>query len=401
MKIFADTIVLSIDKIRKDSCIEITDTSCLTTDLLIDKAIVYPAMINSHDHLVGNWYPPAISEKKYVNSHLWVEDMKGHDTYKDRNKFWINDGTFVFSTKKSQTLCNLGVYKNIFGGSTVVQDHAPNQDDSYYNSFPIKVLKEYRQCHSLPMGNWWGGKTAEEELELSRGKVPFIVHLGEGTDDITGSEFGDLISRDLLKENTILIHGVALKDNDIDVISKNGATVCWCPKSNENLLGAHMNIESCLKHGARVVIGTDSTLSGSINLFKELQFIKSTFPNIAPQEVFKMVTSNAAEALKLPNSYGTLEHSQGEMLILDSINEDPFENLMQADSINVKLLLHHNKPIFGDAEFLNSFAVNSSEYTLFDIDGRAKFVIGKPQDLVAYVNTFMDYTKTFPYIPIK
>ena len=401
MKVIADKIVFSLNNIQNNSSISVESVynKEKDRDLLFQNTIIYPALINSHDHLVGNWYPPAITEEKFENSHIWVEAMKNHPTYLDRNKYWVNDGSFVLTHKKEITLSTLGVYKNLFSGVVAVQDHAPNQTKDYYDAFPINVIRDYTQCHSLPLGNWWGGGSAKEEFAKAQGKLPFIVHLGEGIDDITAQEFTDLKAMNLLSANTLMIHGIALKESEIKEISQVGASICWCPASNENLIGSHLNIKSCLEQGVNVVLGTDSTLSGSINLLAEMKFSKENFPTVTSSDIFQMVTVNAAKALRLPGQYGTLENSSAELLALDKVYEDPFDNLIFAKPENIKLLLHKHKPVLGDIEYLSYFQIDSNEYSFYKYNGREKFVIGDFRKLTKYINSFLEYHKSFPYLP--
>lgn len=401
MKFIADKIVFSLNNVQADSSIlvESDHNKDNHKDLLFRDTIIYPALINSHDHLVGNWYPPATTEEKFVNSHIWVEAMKNHPTYLDRNKYWVNDGSFILTHEKELTLCKLGVYKNLFSGVVAVQDHAPHQTADYYDSFPINVIRNYTQCHSLPLGNWWGGGSPEEEFAKAQNKIPFIVHLGEGIDAITAQEFTDLKAKNLLAANTVMIHGVALKESEIKEIAHAGASVCWCPTSNENLIGKHLNIKSCLENKVNVVIGTDSTLSGSINLFAEMKFSKENFPEVKSRDILQMVTANAAKALRLPSQYGSLEHSSAELLALDKIQADPFDNIIFAKPENIKLLLHEHKPILGDVEYLTYFKIDPHEYSYYNVGNRQKFVIGDFRKLTEFINSFLDYNKTFPYLP--
>ncbi len=401
MKFSADKIVFSSNKIEDKAYIDIESQYLKTNlnELLFENAIIYPALINSHDHLVGNWYPPAVTKDKFPNSHIWVEKMKDHPTYLDRNQYWINDGSFILTKEKEMILCKLGVYKNLFSGVVAVQDHAPNQSPDYYESFPINVIKDYRQCHSLPLGNWWGGGSAEEEFAKARGNIPFIVHLGEGIDEITGQEFSDLKKRKLLARNTMLIHGIALTRSEIEEIAKVGASICWCPASNENLIGHHLDIQACLDFGVNVVVGTDSTLSGSINLFAEMKFSHDNFSNVSTKDIFDMVTCNAARALNLPREYGSLNHSYSELLVLDNSCDNPFDNLVNSESSKIKLLVHNNQPILGDREYLEFFNYTENDYSFYSLGQREKFVIGNYQKLTKYINNFLSYEKTFPYLP--
>jgi hypothetical protein len=399
MKILADRVVFSADKVSNKEVIEIDSVFAKVDSLTFEKATIYPALINSHDHLVGNWYPRAVSNSKYPNSHDWVEDMKQHPTYLDRNKFWINDGSFSFAGKKELTLCNLGMYKNLLSGCTVVQDHAPKQKTDYYKQFPINVVEEYQQCHSLPLGNWWGGESAEEEFAKADGKVPFITHLGEGTDHITAGEFQDLLERNLLGSNTLLIHGIAFTPKDLEDIKKAGATVCWCPISNENLIGKTLDIDACLRLGTNVVIGTDSSLSGGYNLFDEIVYVAKNFSHIAAKDIFRMITRNARYALKLPEHYGEINSPESDILITDTIDQDPFKNVTQLTSENIQLLIHSGKPVYGDREYFQSYNLDESEYSFLKVGEREKFIIGNPQQLVEYVDSFLGYKKNFPYLP--
>ncbi len=401
MNFIADKIVFSSNNIKEKASINVNSEhiKAKANDLLFENAIIYPALINSHDHLVGNWYPPAITEEKFCNSHIWVEKMKDHPTYRDRNKFWVNDGSFILTKRKEMILCKLGVYKNLFSGVVAVQDHAPHQTDDYYESFPINVIKDYTQCHSLPLGNWWGGGSAEEEFEKSGKTIPFIVHLGEGVDEITGNEFSELKRRGLLAKNTLMIHGIALKENEIREIAELGATICWCPTSNENLIGQHLDINACLKYRANIVIGTDSTLSGNINLFAEMKFSRDNFPQVSSKDIFDMVTSNPRKALNLTPDYGSLEETSSQLLVLDKSLNNPFDNIINGSSDKIKLLLHKHRPILGDVQYLDFFNFQKKDYSFYSVGERKKFVIGDYRDLTNYINRYLDYHKTFPYLP--
>lgn len=401
MKLYAGKIVFSSDNIKENSSLVIKNQgdSAKQQDINFEKAIIYPALINSHDHLVGNWYPPAVTKEKFANSHIWVEAMKNHSTYLERNKYWQNDGSFIFTNKKEMTLCWLGVYKNIFSGVVAVLDHIPQQKAQYYNSFPINIVESFTQCHSLSLGNWWGGESAELEFKAAQGRKAFVLHLGEGVDSATRQEFSELKKRDLLAKNSVLVHGISLSEQEIEEIAEVGASICWCPTSNENLIGKHLKIEHCLKKGVNVSLATDSTLSGNINLFGEMRFSKEKFPHIASVDIFKMVTCNAAQALMLPLQYGTLENSTSELLVLDEFMDDPFDNLIYAETAKIKLLLHDSKPILGDVAYLDQFSVDEENYTTFKIGKREKFVIGDYKEHTNYISSFLDYPKKFPYLP--
>ena len=368
--------------------------------LKIPKSIAYAPLINSHDHLIGNWVPRAGDNRPYANSHIWVEDMKDSFAFQERSRFWHNDGSFNLLEPNALNVARLGAYKNLFSGCGIVHDHAPRQQDEYYNAMPIKVVKDFRQCHSITLGNWWGGGTPEEELALSRGKEPFIIHLGEGIDDITRGEFALLEERNLLAPNTMMIHGIAFSRKEIERIAQVGATVCWCPGSNYYLIGKTFDIMSALRLGANVVIGTDSTMSGEVNLIAEFAVIREHFPQISLRELYRMVTLNATKALNLKPEYALLSpQNTRHLLLLDQVEGNPFENLLALEMNAIKLLMIDGVPLYGDSEYLDFLDESDAEYTIFRTGNREKFVIGDPLEINDLIDAALGYHKDFPFLP--
>lgn len=363
-------------------------------------AVAYVPLINSHDHLIGNWVPRAGDKRPYLNSHIWVEDMKNSFAYHERNIFWINDGSFRLHEPSSLLLAQLGAYKSLFSGCGIVQDHAPVQIKEYYEAMPIIVPSGFRQCHSITLGNWWGGESPEKEMELSKGKLPFIIHLGEGKDGITKAEFTELNNRGLLRDNTLMIHGIAFTEDEIAAIANARASVCWCPSSNYYLIGETLKIDAVRKHQANVCIGTDSTMTGGTNLIAELLCIKEHHPHIPASELYRMVTQNAVQALKLPQRYSSLNPEECQNLLLTDLSEkDPFENLYTLEAATIRLLIVDSIPRFGDSEWMDILGLKEDKYTLFRTGTREKFVLGDPIDLNDQIDYVLGYHKDFPYLP--
>ena len=369
-------------------------------DLNIPHSTAYVPLINAHDHLVGNWVPRAGDNRPYPNSHIWVEDMKSSFAFQERNKYWFNDGSFNLLEPTAHTVAKLGAYKNLFSGVGIVHDHAPLQQNAYYDAMPIIVPRRFRQCHSITLGNWWGGGSPEEEMRLSEGKMPYIIHLGEGTDEVSHGEFTELEKRGLLKPNTMMIHGIAFSKEEITRIARVGATVCWCPGSNYYLIGKTFDIDSAISAGANVVIGTDSTMSGEINLIREFEIIREHFPQITARHMYQMVTQNAAKALYLDPSYASLNPQKTDnLLLLDRLESDPFENLLAMEMPGIKLLIVNGIARYGDSEYLDFLDCADDEYTIFRTGNREKFVLGDPLEINDQIDAALGYHKDFPFLP--
>ncbi len=401
MKIKPAASVIAWDNVDRETVLNIPfgqDESPLVID--IPRSHAYVPLINSHDHLIGNWVPRAGDHRPYPNSHIWVQDMKESFSFHERNLFWYNDGTFKLCNEQALVLAKLGCYKNLFSGCGVVHDHAPRQEDCYYDSFPILVPRAFRQCHSITLGNWWGDGTAEEEMAATGDKVPYIIHLGEGTDDVTRGEFAELEKRGLLHPNTLMIHGVALTAEEFARSAAVGASVCWCPTSNYYLLGKTLDLDAALAAGVNLVIGTDSTMSGAVNLIFELVKVRETHPHLPAAVLYKMITQNAARALMLPQSYARLDPANTvNLLLTDACESDPFENLICIEAASIKLLIVDGIPRFGDTEWLERLGLNEDDYSLFRTGNREKFVTGDPQDINDQIDYALGYHKDFPYLP--
>ncbi|KQC06890.1 MAG: hypothetical protein APR54_06660 [Candidatus Cloacimonas sp. SDB] len=369
--------------------------------LKFDDLTAYPPFINSHDHLVGNWHPRAGNNNPYETTDVWVEEMKHSAPFKERNKIWLNDEKFELTKGNAPLLTHLGMYKNIFSGCVVVQDHGPNQVEAYYDSFEINVIRNYRQCHSLSLGNWWGGKSAEEELKAAGGKEPFIIHLAEGTDATARDSFRKFAEKGLLKANTLIIHGIALQDDEIKKCAEAGTSICCCPESNHFLIGKTIDVDACLKYGVNFVLGTDSTLSGSVNLLEEIKAFKNYYPKISMQKIFSFFTSNAQKALMIDPQYGHLNSATENLLLIKTKAQDPYENLIEADMPDIQFLMYRGKPIYGSTEFLDLFKINAEDYYFFTSNNEAKFVIGHPEKIMEKIDSILGYHKTLPYLPFQ
>jgi hypothetical protein len=400
MKIRPAVSVLNPDRFEQRIDLQLQGCSIEAESPDVESAYAYVPFINPHDHLVGNWFPRSGDNHPYASSHQWVEDMKNSFSVQERSNFWINSGNGDYTDPNAYTLALLGSYKNLFSGCAFVADHGPVQPDSYYEGFPITVLKNFRQCHSITLSNWWGGLSPKEEMALTKGNMPFIIHLAEGTDAVTKKEFSALKKLGLLKPNLLIIHGIALTKAELKEVADIGASICWCPTSNLYLIGKTLDIKTCLELGINVVLGTDSTQTGSINLLDEFAQAHLKFPDIPLSTLYRMITTNAAQALFLTPDKAVLNPEEtADLVLIDALEHDPLENLLEVTSENIRLFLHNGIPLYGDAEWLQCFNFLPAAYTQFRVGKREKFVVGDPLELNDRIDSVLGYHKDFPYLP--
>ncbi|MDZ4181898.1 MAG: chlorohydrolase, partial [Candidatus Cloacimonadaceae bacterium] len=161
-----------------------------------------------------------------------------------------------------------------------------------------------------------------------------------------------------------------------------------------------LDIDSVFKHGANVCLGTDSTMSGGINLIAEFHKVREHFPRFEGSMLYKMVTENAAKALMLPKEYAFLDpkHTRN-LLLVDANDHDPFENLLTMEAASIRLLMLDGNPIFGDTEWLEMLSLDEADYCLFRTGSKEKFVLGDPIEINDRIDEALGYHKDFPYLP--
>jgi len=85
---------------------------CLQVDL--DGMLVFPGLIDAHDHLLGTYLPKVGDNRPYLNWLPWDNDLKASPVYAARQRL------------DAKQLYYLGAYRPLIHGVTAVQDHIPH-----------------------------------------------------------------------------------------------------------------------------------------------------------------------------------------------------------------------------------------------------------------------------------
>jgi len=113
--------------------------------------------------------------------------------------------------------------------------------------------------------------------------------------------------------------------------------------------------------------------------------------------LYKMATKKAEIALLLYDN--DLLSCDKNLLILDKMHDDIYENILYQNMDNVDLLIHQSKPIYGNIEYFEDFNLDIEKYEIIKIGSKEKFIIGKPNQLQKSINDILGYNKYFPYLP--
>lgn len=363
-------------------------------------SMVYPALINVHDHMRGN-YLPRVGPKPgvyYINWSPWDNDLKASAAFAERENL------------SEENKYSLSSYKNIFSGVATVNDHFPHElNDRLITKLPLRVIKDYalaHECSSFDL-KWGDGIEIEHERAKLNG-WPFITHLEEGFDPESMDGVGVLERLGRLDERCLFIHCIGFTDEDISKVAKAGASISWCPASNMLMFNVTAKVKKMLAAGVNMAIGTDSTHTGSANLLAEMHYARETYrkmygEDLSPRVIVDMVTVNPARAFLIADRVGSLEEGKlADVLVLRARVEDPYENLASASMEDIELLIMEGKPLYGQERFLDLLDGSlPSGYSMVTVGGRSMFVVGDPVALYSEVRRKVGFRKVLDYLPFE
>jgi cytosine/adenosine deaminase-related metal-dependent hydrolase len=362
------------------------------------KSYIYPSLINTHDHLQGN-YLPRVGPKEgtyYLTWLPWDKDLKASETFKER------------ASLSREELYALSGYKCLFSGVTTVNDHFPQQfNREILPALPVRAILDYgiaHECSSYDLK--WGDGMEVEHNRAVENKWPFITHLSEGFDFEAMNGLAALENLNILDNHCLLVHCIGFSDADIKKAAKARVSISWCGCSNMFMFNVTAKIRKIIKAGINVAIGTDSSATGSANLIDELKYDRNLYramygEDLPAKKMFEMVTHNAAKALWMQDRIGTLDEDKlGDILVLRARDDDPYENFVNNAMEDIELLILAGKPIYGETRFLDLFGgALPSDYTRIEVSGRSMFVKGDPSGLYTQVRRKVGYQKKLDYMP--
>jgi len=274
--------------------------------------LILPGLINAHDHLSFNLFP-LLGKPPYPNATEWARDV-----YRP-NESPVREQRSVPRAVRLQW----GAIKNLISGVTAVAHHDPEPPKMFGRNFPVHVVK-CGWAHSLeftPNLEWQFQKTPADH--------PFVLHLGEGTDTASAEEIFELDRRGLLNERTVIVHGVALDARGFELMKKRGAALIACPISNLFTLRATLK-RSAFASGVPIALGTDSALTATGDLLDALRAARAIW-NLSADRLYRMVTSEAARILRLPNR-------TKDFTILRETGASPAQTLVEARGVEMVII---------------------------------------------------------------
>jgi cytosine/adenosine deaminase-related metal-dependent hydrolase len=209
-----------------------------------------------------------------------------------------------------------------------------------------------------------------------------VVHAAEGVDDRAHTEIAELDRLGVLRNNTFVVHAIALSDDDVRLLAERNSKVIWCPASNLRLYGKTAPVAELRRAGIDVVLGTDSTLSGADTLLDELREASRT-GQVDDAELLAMATCRAADAFGLDGGHGVLAPAGRADLVVVRERGTPAASLLAARAGDLRLVLVGGRPRLAHPEIAEVLDLGAANVA---IDGASLWVSEHFNELRARLN---------------
>jgi 5-methylthioadenosine/S-adenosylhomocysteine deaminase len=321
--------------------------------------LIFPGLIDSHNHPPYNVLGPIPFEQLYEHRDEWRSDP----IYDEFNAQYyaildnpVQDAQFLNAFKLAEV-------RAMCAGTTTIQGRNCNghdYDDFAHQGIGINNAERFPPriySRTFPLSD----SQAVWQARAGDNWRRFIIHLAEGTNQTARDEFAAWQDLGMLDERTTVIHGTALQAPEWAAMAAADAHLIWSPQSNVMLYGTTTDIPGALAAGLNVALAPDWTESGSNDLLAEMKFARDWSDNewgglLTPQILAEMVTCNGAEALGMADNCGSIAAGlRADLMVVPGNADAPYDALLAADPVDVALTVVNGRPGYGDPALMDQF----------------------------------------------
>src|SRR5262249_54431331 len=130
-------------------------------------------------------------------------------------------------------------------------------------------------------------------------RIPWIVRAAEGKAGAAADEVDVLAAANVLRQNTVILHGTGLRAEDAPRLATARAAVGWCPEADRRLYAETAPVERLRAAGVRVGLGSDSAAAGARDALSNLAAARREGV-FRDAELLPLATTLTAEVARLP-----------------------------------------------------------------------------------------------------
>ncbi len=218
-----------------------------------------PALVNAHDVLDACTLPP-LGRPPYPNLYRWIEDA-------------ARDGAQHADAMRPSLADRLllGGLRNLLAGAAAVVHHEADHRSLARDDFPVRVQRRFGFAHSPGLV-----EKLRQAYRTTDRRIPWFVRAAAGVDEGARGETLRLAEANVLRQNTVVVHGTALGTDDVRRLAEAGACVVWCPEIDERLFAAQPPVADLRAAGVPLALGSGSAGKGGRDFGTALRAARRT-----------------------------------------------------------------------------------------------------------------------------
>jgi cytosine/adenosine deaminase-related metal-dependent hydrolase len=359
-----------------DGIIQCADCDCSNvagfeeaTVVSCSDGVISPGLINTHDHLDYSLSPPLDHGTEIFDARPeWRGGLNGHTDLRyrsnpnDLGNYWgelrmLLSGVTSIVGPRGQP----GLLRNLD-----YDQEGLNQGEVDFSTFPLDDIRPYMRDDGCEYGD-----RADDAADVAEVDA-YLPHIAEGISHSANNEFYCTSregngANDLLESKTAIIHAIGLTAADAVEIALEGAKIIWSPRSNIDLYGNTASVTLLHRLGVTIALGTDWSISGSMNIFRELacadrfneRYLGGYFSDAV---LFQMVTEWGALATATDDVIGTLAAGQiGDIAIFNGSARPDYRAIIGGNVRDVVLVMRAGLAIYGDEALLEDLLASTAE----------------------------------------
>jgi len=289
----------------------------------LEGRFLLPALVNAHDVLDLSTLPP-LGRPPFASVYEWTREVEA-DLVRLAPALAVPLVDRLF----------LGGLRNLLAGASAVLHHHPDHRSLPREDFPVRVQARYGFAHSP-------GLTPRLRLtyRTTDRRIPWVVRAAEGADSALRAELDALAAANVLRQNTVIVHGTALAPEDAARLKAARASLVWCPESDRRLYGRTAPLAALLEAGVTVGLGSDAPSAGARDALSNLAAARRE-GLLDDGALLRLATRGSAEVARLPAG-GLEDGAPADLLAVESP-----ERLLEGDRRAVALVLVRGVAVYG------------------------------------------------------